>query len=416
MDMERRVFVTGLGMVSPLGLDTQSTWEAALAGRSGVDYITAFDAEEFDTQFAAEVKGFDPSQYMSRKEARRMDRFCQFAVAATEEALAQAQLDPADEDPYRMTVVLGSGMGGILSLSEQFDLLDEKGPKRVSPLLIVTTLIDNGSATVSMRWGIKGSNLGVVSACASGADAIAKAWDTIRLGHADIVIAGGSEATICPIGIASFNATGALSKRNDEPRRASRPFDAGRDGFVMAEGAAILILESGASLAKRGVKPLAELAGYGTSSDAYHITAPSPDGESAYRALATALERSGLAPEMVDYINAHGTSTQLNDTMETKAIKTALGERAYQVPISSTKSMTGHLIGAAGAIEAAFCVLAIQHGVIPPTINLEEPDPECDLDYTPQQARQAQVRVALSNSFGFGGHNTVLALTAVDAV
>jgi 3-oxoacyl-[acyl-carrier-protein] synthase II len=414
--MDRRVFVTGLGIISPLGLDVKSTWEAVTAGRSGVDYITAFDAEEFETQFAAEVKGFDPTQYMSRKEARRMDRFSQFAVVATEEALAQAQLDLADRDPYRVAVVIGSGIGGIISLSEQFDLLSEKGPKRVSPTLIIATLIDNAPATISMRWGARGPNLGLVSACASSADALAQGWEMIRQGSADIVIAGGSEAPICPISVASFNATGALSRRNDAPQQASRPFDVGRDGFVMAEGAAVLILESRDSVLKRGVEPMAELSGYGTTSDAYHVTAPSPTGESVYRALEKALSRSGLTPQDVDYINAHGTSTPLNDPMETKAIKVALGERAHHIPISSTKSMTGHLIGAAGAIEAAFSVLAIQHGVIPPTINLEEADSECDLDYTPLQARRSQIRVALSNSFGFGGHNTVLAFTSVDSV
>jgi len=414
--MDRRVFVTGLGIVSPLGLDAKSTWEAAIAGRSGVDYITAFDAEAFGTQFAAEVKGFDPMQYLSRKEAHRMDRFSQFAVVATEEALAQAQLDVADSDPYRTAVILGSGVGGIISLSKQFDLLKEKGPKRVSPILIVTMLIDNAPATISMRLGAKGPNLGVVSACASSADAIVQSWDMIRQGRADIAITGGSEAPVAPICIASFNATGALSKHNENPQRASRPFSIGRDGFVMAEGAAILILESRDSVLKRGVEPLAELAGYGNTSDAYHVTAPSPTAESTSRAIEIALSRSGLKPEDVDYINAHGTSTQLNDPMETKAIKTALGEKAYQVPISSTKSMTGHLIGAAGAIEAAFSVLAIRSGIIPPTINLDEPDPECDLDYTPLQARQAEVRVALSNSFGFGGHNTVLAFKSVDSV
>jgi 3-oxoacyl-[acyl-carrier-protein] synthase II len=414
--MDRRVFVTGLGIVSPLGLDTKSTWEAVTAGRSGVDYITAFDAEGFHTQFAAEVKGFDPTQYMSRKEARRMDRFCQFAVAATQQALAQAKLDVAERDPYRTGIILGSGIGGIISLSEQFDLLKEKGPKRVSPILIVTTLIDNGPATISMRLGVKGPNLGVVSACASGADAIAQSWEMIRQDRVDIAIVGGSEAPVAPICIASFNATGALSKRNDDPQRASRPFDVGRDGFVMGEGAAMLILESGDSVRERGVEPLAEMAGFGSTSDAYHVTAPSPTGESTSRALEAALARSGLAPQDVDYINAHGTSTQLNDVMETRAIKRAFGERAYQVPISSTKSMTGHLIGAAGAIEAAFCVLTIQNGLIPPTINLEEPDPECDLDYTPQQARQGQVRAALSNSFGFGGHNTVLAFASANSV
>jgi 3-oxoacyl-[acyl-carrier-protein] synthase II len=295
-------------------------------------------------------------------------------------------------------------------------MLREKGPKRVSPILIVATLVDNASATISMRLGARGVNLAVVSACASGADAIAQAGDLIRQDRADIVIAGGSEAPIAPVSIASFNATGALSKRNDDPQGASRPFATGRDGFVMAEGAAMFVLESHESVLKRGVEPLAELAGYGTTSDAYHVTAPSPTAESTSQALEMALSRSRLTPQDVDYINAHGTSTQLNDPMETKAIKKALGERAYQIPISSTKSMTGHLVGAAGAIEAAFTVLTIGTGIIPPTINLEEPDPECDLDYTPLKARQAQVRVALSNSFGFGGHNTVLAFKAVDSV
>ena len=414
--MDRRVFVTGLGIVSPLGLNIESTWEAVTAGRSGVDYITAFDAAQFETQFAAEVKDFDPTQYVSRKEARRMDRFSQFAVAATQEALGQAQLDLVNEDPYRVAVMLGSALGGLVSLSQQFDLLHEKGPQRVSPLLIVNTLIDNAAATISMRWGAKGPNLGLVSACASGADAIAQAGDMIRQGRADIVIAGGSEAPICPISIASFNATGALSKRNDTPQQASRPFDPGRDGFVMGEGAAILILESGNSVLKRNAQPLAELAGYGNTSDAYHVTAPSPDGDSVYQAIEDALSRSKLTPQDVDYINAHGTSTPLNDPMETRAIKKVFGEKAYQIPISSTKSMTGHLLGAAGAMEAAFCVLTIQRGVIPPTINLEKADPECDLDYTPRQARHAKVRAALSNSFGFGGHNTVLAITAADSL
>jgi 3-oxoacyl-[acyl-carrier-protein] synthase II len=414
--MHRRVFVTGLGIVSPLGLDVESTWEALIAGQSGVDYISAFDAEGFHTQFAAEVKGFDPTQYLDRKQSRRMDRFCQFAVVAAQEALAQAGLDLAERDPYRTAVIMGSGIGGILSLSHQFDLLQEKGPTRVSPLLIVTTLIDNAPATISMLLGTKGPNLGVVSACSSGADAIAQAWEMIHQGRVDIAIAGGSEAPICPISVASFNATGALSRRNDAPQQASRPFSLGRDGFVMAEGGAVLILESHDSVLERGIQPLAELTGYGTTSDAYHVTAPSPTGESVHRALGQALTRAGLTADDVDYINAHGTSTQLNDPMETKAIKMALGERAYQIPISSTKSMTGHMIGAAGAIEAAFCVLAIQSGMIPPTINLEEPDPECDLDYTPLEARQIPVRVALSNSFGFGGHNTVLAFTEADSV
>ena len=411
--MKSRVFVTGLGIVSPLGLDVASTWEALQKGVSGVDYITAFELDGFEARCAAEVKGFDPTNYMDRKEARRMDRFAQFAIVATGEALAQAELKPEAADPFRVAAIIGSGIGGILTLSEQYDVLKEKGPRRVTPFLIPMMLGDMASAQVSMVTGAMGPNFCAVSSCSSGADAIGQAWEMIRRGEADIVIAGGSEAPICPIAVAGFNSMRALSRNNENPKKASRPFDAQRDGFVMGEGASILILESRESLERRGVAPLAEIAGYAATSDAHHVTEPSPEGHSAAKAIKLAMERTDLKPEEIDYINAHGTSTPLNDKQETRAIKSALGEESYRVPISSTKSMTGHLLGAGGAIEAATCVLAIRDGVIPPTINLEHPDPECDLDYTPNKARAQRIKVAMSNSFGFGGHNSVLIFSHV---
>ncbi len=414
--MEPRVFVTGLGAVTPLGLDMKSTWEGAVAGRSGVDYIKAFDPEGFETTFAAEVKGFDPLNYLDRKEARRMDRFAQLAAAATQEALANAHLDVGKVNAYRVAVIIGSGIGGIITLSEQLGVLKEKGPKWVSPFMAPMMLSDMAPARISMIVGAKGPNFTVVSSCSSSADAIGQAWEMIRRGEVDIAITGGAEAPICPIAIAGFNSLRALSRRNDAPQKASRPFDADRDGFVMGEGAAILVLESHDSVVRRGVEPLAELAGYGSTSDAHHVTEPDPDGESACKAMVLALKRAGLKPEDIDYINAHGTSTPLNDKIESKAIKMAFGEEAYNIPISSTKSMTGHLLGAAGAIEAAFTILAIKHGTIPPTINLDNPDPECDLDYTPFLARRGKVRAAISNSFGFGGHNAVLAFTEANHV
>ena len=411
--MKSRVFVTGLGTVSPLGLDVVSTWEALQKGVSGVDHITAFELDGFETRCAAEVKGFEPTNYMDRKEARRMDRFAQFATVATGEALAQANLKPEAVDPFRVAAIIGSGIGGILTLSEQYEVLKEKGPRRVTPFLIPMMLADMASAQVSMVTGAMGPNFCAVSSCSSGADAIGQAWEMIRRGEADIVIAGGSEAPICPIAIAGFSSMRALSRHNEEPQKASRPFDAQRDGFVMGEGASILILESHESLERRGVAPLAELAGYAATSDAHHITEPSPGGHSAAKAMKLAMEKTDIKPEAIDYINAHGTSTPLNDKQETQAIKSALGEDSHRVPISSTKSMTGHLLGAGGALEAATSVLAIRDGVIPPTINLEHPDPECDLDYTPNCARAHRVRVAMSNSFGFGGHNSVLIFSDV---
>ena len=407
----KRVFVTGLGVISPLGLEIQSTWESISAGKSGIDFITAFDTEGFDTTFAAEVKGFDPEAYLERKESRRMDRFAQFAAVAAQEACRNAGIDLANEDPFRVGAIIGSGIGGILTLSQQYDVLRDRGPRRVTPFLIPMMLGDMASAQVSMVTGSMGANYCVVSSCSSGADALGQGWEMIRRGQADVVLAGGSEAPIVPIAVAGFNSLRALSRFNEDPARASKPFNRDRDGFVMGEGSAVLVLESEEHFQKRGATALAELRGYGATSDAHHLTEPNPTGLSAANAIRLALEAASVDVSEVDYLNAHGTSTPLNDWQETKAIKLAMGEEAYRVPISSTKSMTGHLLGAGGALEAALCVMAIQEDIIPPTINLVDPDPECDLDYTPLSARAAKVDVAMSNSFGFGGHNSVLVFT-----
>ena len=400
--------ITGMGIISPLGLDVATTWDGIINGRSGVDFITAFDSEGFDTQFAAEVKGFDPESYLDRKNARRMDRFAQFAAVAAQEACRQAGLEPGSVDPYRVGVIIGSGIGGISTLSQQHEILIDRGPKRVSPFLIPMMLGDMASAQVSMVTGSMGANYCAVSSCSSGADALGQGWAMIRRGQEDIVLAGGSEAPLVPVAVAGFNALRALSRFNEDPAKASRPFDVQRDGFVMGEGAAGLVLESEESANRRGVTPLAEIKGYAATSDAYHLTEPMASGESAARAMSNALEEAGVDPSEVDYINAHGTSTPLNDRHETMAIKIALGEEAYGVPLSSTKSMTGHLLGSGGALEACFCVLAMENSIIPPTINLNDPDPDCDLDYTPNQARSKEINVTISNSFGFGGHNSVL--------
>ena len=404
----RRVFITGVGVISPLGLDAPSTWDGVAKGQSGIDFITAFDTEGFDTRFAAEVKGFDAEEYLDRKDARRMDRFAQFAAVAAQEACRHAQLGPDTMDPYRVGVIIGSGIGGIITLSQQFEVLSERGPKRVSPFLIPMMLADMASAQVSMVTGAMGANYCLVSSCSSGADALGQGWEMIRRGQEDVVLAGGSEAPIYPVAVAGFNALRALSRFNEDPKRASKPFDLQRDGFVIGEGAAVLVLESQDSAEQRGVPVLAELRGYAATSDAHHLTEPGPTGESAAKAMTMALQVAGIDPSEVDYLNAHGTSTPLNDRQETKAIKVALGEDAYRVPISSSKSMTGHLLGSGGALEAAICLMVMRDGVIPPTTNLMEADPECDLDYTPNQARSATVNVAMSNSFGFGGHNSVL--------
>lgn len=407
--MTSRVLITGLGAVTPLGLDLASTWENLIKGVSGVDHISSFDASQLGVRFAAEVKGYDPETFFGHKEARRMDRFTQFAATAAQQACAQASLDMSKLDPYRVAVVLGSGVGGILSLYHETQTLLERGAKRVSPFLMPMMLIDMAPAKISMMLGAKGANVNVASACSSSADAIGQAWHMIKSGEVDVVIAGGSEAPLCPIGIAGFDNMRALSRMNDAPARASRPFDKDRDGFVMGEGAGILVLESEDSVRRRGARPLAELAGYGTTSDAHHVVEPAPQAASAATAMKWAMERAGLRPEEVGYINAHGTSTPLNDSIESRAIKQALGDAAYRVPISSTKSMLGHALGAAGAIEAVISVQVLLEGVIPPTINLDNPDPECDLDYTPHRARKVDVQSVLSNSFGFGGHNSVLA-------
>ena len=406
--MTDRVVVTGIGLVTPVGLDRKTTWDSLLEGKSGIDYISLFDAEGFESRIAAEVNEFDAAPILGRKEARRLDRFAQFACVAALEALDDAGLDMANEDPDRVGVLIGSGVGGIMTITEQHKILLNKGPKRVSPFLVPMMLGDMASGQVSMMIGAKGPNFSTVSACATGTDSIGEALEMIRRGRADVVIAGGTEAAVCEIGVAGFNSCMALSTRNDDPQAASRPFDSGRDGFVLGEGAGLVVLESLEHAEKRGANVLAELAGYGASSDAHHVTQPHPEGEGAARAMKWAIEDAKLRPENVDYINAHGTSTPLNDKFETIAMKRMYGDHAYNLKISSTKSMTGHLLGAAGGIEAAFSVLAIKEGIIPPTINLDDVDPDCDLDYVPNKAVKQKVDVAMSNSLGFGGHNASL--------
>ena len=413
--MPKRVVVTGVGLITPVGLDRTSSWEALIEGRSGADYISSFDTDGLQTRIAAEVKGFDPAAALGRKESRRLDRYAQFACVAALEAMEHAGLDMAREDPERIAVLVGSGIGGILTLSQQMAVFADRGARRVSPFLIPMMLPDMGSAQVSMFTGAKGLNFAPVSACSTGADSIGEASEIIRRGVADAAFAGGGEAAICPIGVAGFNAMTAISTRNDDPQGASRPFDAERDGFVLGEGAGILLLESLEHAEARGAKPLAEVVGYGATSDAHHITQPGPGGEGAARAITIALKQAGLTPADVDYINAHGTSTPLNDRLETQAIKKAFGEQANNVAISSTKSMTGHLLGAAGGIESAFSVMAIANSAIPPTINYENPDPDCDLDYVPNEVRRQPVKVTMSNSLGFGGHNTSLVFRQFEA-
>lgn len=414
--MNTRVFVTGIGIVSPLGLDAASTWSNLVQGISGVDYISAFDPEKFETHIAAEVKGFDPTEYLEKKKTRRLDRFAQFALVAAQEALWQADLKIEKVDPTRVAAIVGSGIGGIITLSEQYKVLEDRGPNRVSPFLLPMMLADMGPGQISMMFGTKGPNFTTVSSCSSGADAIGEASEMIRRGDVDIAIAGGTEAPICPIAVAGFNACQALSRRNTDPKAASRPFEAHRDGFVMGEGSAILVLESEASVIRRNTLALAELMGYGSSSDAHHITQPAPEGEGAARAMKMALNKSGLKAKEIDYVNAHGTSTPMNDKFETMAMKSIFGKDAYKTAISSTKSMTGHLLGAGGALESAFSVMALNRAIVPPTINLEEQDPDCDLDYTPKEARKQELRIVMSNSFGFGGHNSSLIFRAAEGI
>jgi 3-oxoacyl-[acyl-carrier-protein] synthase II len=403
-----RVAVTGLGCVSPLGLDVESTWQGIIAGSSGVGPITLFDASEFKTNFAAEVKGFDPEAVLGKRDARRMDRFTQFAVASSAQALQSAGLEVSDGNRDRIGVIIGTGIGGVGTLFDESQKFAGRGPRWVSPFLVPMMLPDIAAGQVAIQFGLRGPNMAVVTACASSANAIGEAAEIIRRGQADVMVAGGAEAAIVPIAVAGFNAMDAISKRNDNPPAASRPFDLNRDGFVVGEGAACLILESIEHAHGRGAPILAEVRGYAATNDAFHITAPAENGAGAAMCMQNALADSGLSIEDIGYINAHGTSTPLNDKSETAAIKTIFGERAYDVPISSTKSMTGHLLGAAGALESIFCIKALQTRVLPPTINYETPDPECDLDYIPNHARTANPQFAMTNSFGFGGHNATL--------
>ncbi|MDP2932437.1 MAG: beta-ketoacyl-ACP synthase II [Chloroflexota bacterium] len=404
----RRVVVTGLGAVSPVGLTVDSMWQALIAGKSGVGDISSFDPAPFATRFAAEVKGFDPGQYVNRRQAHRMDRFTQFAVVASLQAAAAANLTLNPDNAYDTGVIVGNSVCGLLSVCEQYKILSELGPARVSPILAPTMTGDAASVQVSLTLGAKGMNYAPSSACSSGSDAIGQAYEMIRQGNARIMIAGGTEAPIMPLVLAAFGAIRALSTRNSSPQEACRPFDAERDGFVLGEGAAVVVLEDADYALERGAPILAEMVGYGATSDAFHLTQPSPDGESASRAVRLALKRANLTPYDIDYINAHGTATLLNDRVETAVVKNVFGDRARHVPISASKSMLGHLLGAAGSIEAVITVLSLVHGVLPPTINLTHPDPECDLDYVPNRARRVKIHTAMSNSFGFGGHNSVL--------
>jgi 3-oxoacyl-[acyl-carrier-protein] synthase II len=403
--MQTRVVVTGMGVVSPLGIDISTMWGGIVQGQSGIGPITLFDTSEFDVRIAGEVRGFDPSQFMSAKEARRMDRFTQFAICSLVQALEQSSLEVDDRNADDIGAIVGTGMGGIWTYTRELGVLEQNGPRRVSPFLIPSITGDALGAQIAMRIGIRGPTYCIGSSCATGTDNIGDAYEMIRRGHAKAMIAGGFEAAITPIGIAAFDRMRALSRRNDHPQAASRPFDIDRDGFVMSEGGALLILEEMGYALARGTEPLAEIIGYAGTSDAEHITTPDPNGMNASRCIGLALDRAGISPHQVDYINAHGTGTPSGDPAETQAIKGAFGDYAYQVPVSSTKSMTGHLLGGVGALEAVICIQAIRTRTIPPTINLEKPDPLCDLDYVPGEARKAELRVVLSNSFGFGGHN-----------
>ena len=411
---ETRVVVTGLGAITPVGNDVKTTWENLLAGRSGVARITLFDPSNLATQFAAEVKGFDPKNHFDVKEARRLERFVQFAAVAAREAMADARLEVSAQNCEKIAVVIGSGIGGALSIVEQNKILETRGARRVSPFIIPMILVDTAPAYVAIEFGIKGPNMPVVAACSTGGNAIGEAAEMIRRGDVDAVICGGAEACLAPLVFAGFNVMGALSTRNDAPAQACRPFDATRDGFVMGEGAGIMVLENAAHAQARGARVYAELVGYGTSADAVHYAAPDAAGEGIGRAMQWALRRAQIAPRAVGYINAHGTGTKLNDAIETRAIKQILGEPARQIPVSSTKSMIGHTLGAAGALEALFCVKALQDQILPPTINYATPDPECDLDYVPNAARRKELRVAMSNSIGLGGHNACLVFQISD--
>jgi len=413
--LNRRVVVTGIGLVSALGIGTRETWEALLAGQSGVTRITRFDVSGYATQIAAEVKGFDPLAFIEKKEIKKMDLFIQYAIAAAQFAMDDSELQITDANAPNIGVYIGSGIGGFITIEREHEALLNGGPRKVSPFFIPSAIINLASGQVSIRFGAKGPNSATCTACSASAHAIGDAYEIIKRCDADAMIAGGSEAAICAMSVGGFGQLRALSTRNDEPARASRPFDKDRDGFIIGEGAGVLILEELEHARRRGARIYAEIVGYGMSSDAYHMTAPSEDGDGARRVMAMAVRKAGIAPSDVDYINAHGTSTPYNDRLETLAIRNCFGEHAETLAISSTKSMTGHLLGGAGGLEAGITALAVHHQVAPPTINLDDPDPECDLDYVPHQSRQMPIRYALSNSFGFGGTNAALLFKRFEA-
>ena len=411
---ERRVVISGMGVISPVGNDLESFWESLKAGRSGITRYKAFDSEKFDSKIAGEVRDFEPTRYFKTpKDVKRTDRYTQLAVAAARMGLDDSGLDLASTDLDRAGVMIGSGVGGLQTMEDQVTKMALKGPDRTSPFMIPMMISNMASGFISMEHGLRGPNMAIVTACATANHCMGEAWRIIKFGDADVMLTGGSEACIVPVGIAGFCAMRALSTRNDEPERASRPFDKDRDGFVMGEGAGVIILEEYEHAKKRGAKIYCELAGYGLTADAYHMSAPLPGGEGASRCMGMAMKHAKVNPGDVDYINAHGTSTPVGDICETKAVKHAFGEHAKGLLVSSTKSMTGHLLGAAGAVEMAASVLAMRDGIVPPTINLDNPDPECDLDYVPHRAREKKVKVAISNSFGFGGHNSSVVIKAV---
>ena len=410
-----RVAITGMGAISPLGNSVSEFWQACVEGKSGIDYVTQFDATGYPSRIAGEVKGFDPQDYMDRREARRMSRFSQFAVAAGQQALQAAELDlRREEDLSRVGVILGNGIGGLPNIEEAVNSIREKGGMRIDPFFMPKMLPNMAAAQLSMNLGVKGYSSTVITACAAGTQAMGDSMDLIRSGRADVVLTGGTEAALCELGLSGFAIMRALSTRNDEPQKASRPFDRDRDGFVASEGAAVFVFEDLERARRRNAPIIAEIAGYGACSDAHHVVAPRADGEGAIRAMTWALEDAGVAPEEIDYISAHGTSTKLNDSSETLAIKKTFGEQAYRIPISATKSMIGHPFGAAGALESVACLESMRHGIIHPTINYENPDPDCDLDYVPNEARRADIRVALKNSFGFGGQNACLVFKQIE--
>jgi 3-oxoacyl-[acyl-carrier-protein] synthase II len=411
----RRVAVTGMGFITPIGSDAETVWSNLVEGVSGVGRITRFDTTNFDTKIAAEVKGFNAEDYMDRKTARHIGRYCQFALAASKQAVAQSGLDPAEMNPDDVGVIVSSGIGGMEEIEKSHTALIERGPKRISPFTVPMMIADMAAGIVAIHVKAGGPNYAIVSACASGSHGIGEGAEIIKRGDAVAMLAGGSEATITPLTMGAFCQIKATSERNDEPEKACRPFDIDRDGFVMGEGAVMLMLEDMEHARKRGARILAEIAGYGASADMYHFTAPQPEGKGAVRAMRRALEKSGVDLKDVGYVNAHGTSTKLGDVAETKAIKEVFGDHAKNLAVSSTKSVHGHLLGAAGAIEAAACIMALERGVLPPTINLDNQDPECDLDYVPNKARKAELKVAISNSFGFGGHNATLVIKGPQA-